>query len=604
MFHMKIELKPRVEAPLLREILSFLEIGFNHILLNLKKFYKAEDHNIAFLTLFQEPMINGLNTGGFDIQESAFEMVDRVLKMLEQFLVSNQTLKLDKTFKVYVKILSIEHIKDKNVKKQREHAKRTKKTYRKHYGARNKTQNKYNYYWAIDVPNSFPNASSNVFKNKCLLTTTILGLLQHKYFEGNREDKRFLHIQNINSQNREKQNHAGRILLNELNKLIEETNLPKEGPYDLQETVQKLSEKYRCQFFIFENIFNTNKLNFMYPSEYDDSLKPIYLFEPFDAKNHLIFIRNLNSYFKANVKVCFACKKIFLTHNYRHLCPKLKCCFSCRRFFQSSTTYIHEKLKSNFCDKNITTENSFTCSRCNVTCFSKHCFNGHKLFCSGKGSFGYKCLLCNKFTYRYGSKKSSDALKDSHKCGENKRCLYCRETKDSDHLCKFRKETILSHSRSLAFINMEFYCYDAKKCLDCLQRTSEKNSLFCEKHENLQVEHEPLLIVIYKEEKYRGNFSKYEINNFIDTPVVQKTQDVLTLRYDDNLFNNKVKNSKIPEDFKTNYEKIQNDQSSLLSNKLLQLIMSKEWQNTTFICQDADSLIYVSIFKLYIYIDI
>ena len=90
LFHMKIQLKRGVEAPLMRDILNFLQIGFNHILTNIKKFYKAEDHNIAFLTLYQEPMINGLNTGGFDIQESSLEMVERVLKMLEQFLVSNQ----------------------------------------------------------------------------------------------------------------------------------------------------------------------------------------------------------------------------------------------------------------------------------------------------------------------------------------------------------------------------------------------------------------------------------------------------------------------------------------------------------------------------------
>ena len=37
--------------------------------------------------------------------------LERVLKMLEQFLISNQTLKLDETFKVYLKVLSIPHIK-------------------------------------------------------------------------------------------------------------------------------------------------------------------------------------------------------------------------------------------------------------------------------------------------------------------------------------------------------------------------------------------------------------------------------------------------------------------------------------------------------------
>ena len=309
-FHMKIRLKSGAQFPLLSDILNFLEIGFTHILENIKRFYKSEDHNVAFLTLYQEPMINGLNTGGFDIQENPSDMVDRVLKMLEQFLVSNQSLKLNKTFKVYLKVLSIEHMKFKNQIKQRIHPKRTQKFYKKHYGARSKTCNKYNYYWALDVPNSYPNRQ-NIFLNKCLLTTTLLGLLQHKYFESKRTDKRFIHIQNINSINHEKQNHAGRILADELEKLLNETQLPQNGPYELEATTKKLSEIYNCQFFIFNDIFNSKKINFMYPSDYDDSLKPIYLFEPHDAKNHLVFIRNLNSYFKANVKVCFACKKYF-----------------------------------------------------------------------------------------------------------------------------------------------------------------------------------------------------------------------------------------------------------------------------------------------------
>jgi hypothetical protein len=78
-----------------------------------RQFYNSEEHNVAYLTLYQQPMINGLNTGGFDIQESGTEIVERILKMLEQFLVSNQSLKLDNTFKVFLKVLSINHMKYK-----------------------------------------------------------------------------------------------------------------------------------------------------------------------------------------------------------------------------------------------------------------------------------------------------------------------------------------------------------------------------------------------------------------------------------------------------------------------------------------------------------
>ena len=583
LFHMKIQLKQGVEPPLMRDILEFLQIGFNHILTNIKSFYKTEDHNIAFLTLYQEPMINGLNTGGFDIQESSIDMVERVLKMLEQFLVSNQSLRLNDTFKVYLKILSIEHLKFKANSKQRTHPKRTKEFYKKkHFGARNKTLNKYNFFWALDITDSYPNEPfPNVFQNKCLLTSCILGLLQHAFFESKRMDKRFIHVQNINSQNKEKQNHAGHILVRELNKLLDTTMLPKEGPYELDVTIQKLSQIYKCQFFIFDNIDNSNKLTYMFPSNYDDSLKPIFLFQPNDAKNHLIFIRNLNSYFKANVKVCFPCKRTFLSHNYRHLCPKGNCCFSCRRFFQTTSTYVHERLAQNFCDGKITSEKSFTCFRCNVTCYSDHCFKGHKLLCSGKGTFGFKCLKCKKFTYRYG-KMCGSLLKLSHKCGEAKRCSYCRNIYDSDHLCKITKEKIISDSSKLAFIGMEHF---SKIKLASSDFIHEQN--------------EPVLVTMYKGDKTKGQFTKYVIDNFTDIPTIKVFENELSLPYDDLPYcSSTKKHLKRTQDLKSNCENLQTKNSFLLTDKLLQLIMTDDWENTTFISQDSNSENYVRIYLM------
>lgn len=71
-----------------------------------------DDHNEAYLTLHQKPMINGLNTGGFDLQDenAAAEITDEVLSMLNQYLISNQSLQVNETFQVYIKILSYEHM--------------------------------------------------------------------------------------------------------------------------------------------------------------------------------------------------------------------------------------------------------------------------------------------------------------------------------------------------------------------------------------------------------------------------------------------------------------------------------------------------------------
>ena len=113
MYYFKIVPKGHTGMPLLSEMLDFLHSGFIHVLTELKRFYKPTDYNICYMTLFQKPMINGLNTGGIHLQSpsAATDLTDRTLSMLSQYLLSNQSLVLNNSFQVFFKILSIEHVK-------------------------------------------------------------------------------------------------------------------------------------------------------------------------------------------------------------------------------------------------------------------------------------------------------------------------------------------------------------------------------------------------------------------------------------------------------------------------------------------------------------
>jgi len=531
-------------------------------------------------------------------------MIERILKMLDQFLLSNQTLKLNETFKVYLKVLSINHMNFKKTMNQRIYPKRTKTFYKKHYGARVRPTKKYNFFWALDVPDSFPSEPiQNVFKNKCLISATILGLLQNEYYKSERTDTRFLHLQNINSVCRRKKNHAGNLLVKEIDDLLLKTNLPKQGPYELESFTETMHNIYKCQFFIFSGIDNSNQLKYMFPPVYDDSLKPIFLYEPNENPNHIVFIRNLNSYFKGNVKICFACKKTFLTYNYKHFCKEKKSCFSCRRFFSSNATYLHEKLSHTFCDGNLTTETSFTCSLCNVTCYSKHCFNGHKLICTGQGTFGFKCLKCKKFTYRYGNVNGTN-LKFSHKCGEKKKCNSCQKELENDHLCPLIKESWTNiKNTKIAFIGMEHFDSSSQNCLECFSLgQSNSKDLFCTLHQNVTFENDldPCLIVIYQ--AIDNMFTKYIISCFGNEPVISIESNFLSTSFDcsdnDITLNNKRKRKS--DNFKRNWTKLHDQNPFLLMDKFLQLITSEKWVNTTFICQDSDTRTYMAILRSFV----
>jgi hypothetical protein len=592
----------------------------------LRGFYDPNDHNIAYMTFFQEPMINGLNTGAFEIHEGSTEMVRRLLMILNQFLQSNQSLRVNETFKVYIKVLSVSHMNEKASKKPK---KPPKKRFKKHYGARKLSSNvTYKFHWAIDVPDGCKTCP-DIFKNKCLLTSTILGLSQNELFFSEHKIKDFQYLVNITSLFENKREHACKLLLEKLNNLLEKTNLKAEGPYELESTVKVLNNIYHCQFFIFDAVDNSSKLNFMYPSNYDDNLIPIYLYQPIDNPSHVIFIRNLNSYFKSNLKVCFFCKKTFKTHQYQHLCRKEKFCFACRRSFMTTKTYIHKKLKEQFCDKNITQNSQQKCSKCNVTLNSEHCAKGHKKLCYGTlGTFGWKCLKCNKFTYRFGNTNSKQ-IELSHKCGI-KICKFCYEkyTSFETHLCKLKKERYPESIPNLAFIGMEHANSYVGKCYDCFKIKLDFKNKFCltwnQVYANpnfctlncfnhlFKCHSEPNISIIYKQAKNEGFYDKFVLNdNNSEIGDYTEINAVYFNLYDipnpnnfknDNLQEtqkkkNKKRKTKCCEDFQNNVKVLheKNAKNLNLIDKLIQLITLPEWNNTTFISQDLDSLNFTSI---------
>ena len=170
-------------------------------------------------------------------------------------------------------------------------------------------------------------------------------------------------------------------------------------------------------------------------------------------------------------------------------------------------------------------------------------------------------------------------LQASHMCGEVKSCPYCRQTKNDNHQCPLRKEVITKNWPKLAFIGMEHF----ENCSEDLLN-------------------DPVMAIIYCEEDSFGNFTQYEFHNFKDHTIVSKTESFLNYNYLPDFCQNMVFNSKplqrktkITQDFKTNYNSLQNNRPESLMDNLLQLITSEKWQNTTFICQDEDSLTLVRI---------
>ena len=134
------------------------------------------------MSLVQTPMLYGLSTGGFELQSdtSAKEMVDRLLGMLNQYLISHQKLQLDDDFKVYIKILSSEHTAQKRLTKA---IMKKKKVNSRNYVGGRRDQNIFRQLWGIDIKASCDDNLTAPFFNKCLLTCAILGKMQNDYLK-------------------------------------------------------------------------------------------------------------------------------------------------------------------------------------------------------------------------------------------------------------------------------------------------------------------------------------------------------------------------------------------------------------------------------------
>lgn len=63
LFKFKIVQKQKTNSPFLSDLFEFLHAALLHVLESIKTFYNPQDHNVAYLTLHQDPMVNGLNTG-------------------------------------------------------------------------------------------------------------------------------------------------------------------------------------------------------------------------------------------------------------------------------------------------------------------------------------------------------------------------------------------------------------------------------------------------------------------------------------------------------------------------------------------------------------
>ena len=99
------------KMPLLIDIEDLLEKSFTFMINNLKNYYNPEETNLVYLTICQNNFDKELRSGAFELQAHEMTtMVNYAMNMFNRFVNSHETMRLDKSFEVYFKILSTEHV--------------------------------------------------------------------------------------------------------------------------------------------------------------------------------------------------------------------------------------------------------------------------------------------------------------------------------------------------------------------------------------------------------------------------------------------------------------------------------------------------------------
>ncbi len=95
-------------APFLLDMEEALETALIHVLNELKSVYARNQYQI-YVTVVDRHIRSGLNSGNYSLQTPSKKIARWMMAMLYNYLKSNQSLRLNNSFKIQIKVLSVSH---------------------------------------------------------------------------------------------------------------------------------------------------------------------------------------------------------------------------------------------------------------------------------------------------------------------------------------------------------------------------------------------------------------------------------------------------------------------------------------------------------------
>lgn len=437
LYLLKVETKaPAKDLPLLKDMLEILDKTLNKILEEMKNAYKSDETNVVYITIKQDKMVSAIRSQGVELKSPSQAITKHVLSAFHIFAQSADTLRLDRSFNIYFKILSHDNVMAGSRRRKRHLATRL--------GDSNET-----YY--LDGCLQVKASVQNMFPNFCLLISCIL--LFAKHFNS----KLYQSLQPLWVLSKKTITGATQILSNEIDQLKHYLNLHGTGPYE-RNLLLPISQYFNVQFHVIFNTQNQRGSYESYPATLDLSKQQLFLFQA--TPTHIIPIDSLKTFFiKSRKRLCLFCKGSF-SYFYTHVCKKkehqCEMCFA--HFRPQAFLESNEYLPMFFCNSNLIQDATTECDKCSKIFLSNNCYENH-----------IKLKVCLNRRALCGNCKETIYNQKDHVCFSTGK-TYCRHCKISfeksdDHFCNLFISKPSNYWAKLFFF--DFIMNEAKEVLSC-----------------------------------------------------------------------------------------------------------------------------------------
>ena len=587
----KIEHLGTTEAPLLNSLLEMLGHTIETIVGRLQEWYGATENRQVYATVIEDKMVGGLRTGHFSLNTPKEEIAAGIVYRLYNYLKSAQDLRLNDSFRINFKILSVNHAAEKVGETRPYWPQFVPELYAGCQDDVLRVRLPQEKSFLFSVPNGFEDCP-HAYTNRCVLASIAVALAWLDAQENRaRKFLRYMELHRVDRQGKavlKSQKRGGIALLDAMLQMGEQFPTVKhEGPHRLDLVLPTVSRTTGVQFHVFCR--DTKKLIYSAPPEFDESMRQVYLYKSGD---HIEVIKKPQLFFRLHGHFCFSCRKTFTTRaGQRHMCKIRKTCLACRFPFQKENTYVSRQNEHMLCDSVLKKgdEPLTTCQNCNLVCETKKCFYAHKRNCH----VGWNCAVCQKYTYASGECQTHAEIERQHRCGAVK-CRFCPEQllqkERASHQCVLSAAKAQTRWNRLGFFQFQYVDASDGSCFTC------KEGVVCNVHRETagakvaKIAY-PNLCVLLTEEEERHKFKETFFFDFelpgqgeqktkgVDLPYSPDQSDPLPFdNYPDKTRFGKIKR-------KPDKTRLLQEDSSFLSveEQFLQYVLAQEMQNVTFI---------------------